>query len=115
MITLINQRVKLAQAIGQWERNATLPLDLVAASGRDCVLCDAYFGLGDNPCAACPVFQATGARECVDTPWGDAYRNFLRWKRDPDNDDARDLFRASAREQVAFLKSVQAGQSKEAA
>lgn len=87
----------LKASIAKWEKNARVRnLDNAKIGAKECPLCRLF---ADDGCLGCPVRQATGMKRCWGTPWEDACDAKLYSK-----DVA--AFRAAAREEVAFLRSL---------
>jgi hypothetical protein len=92
-------------SIKKWEKNARVKNTLNAKTGvYDCPLCTIYF---IKDCIGCPIYKKTGHAGCKNTPYEEAYEAFM------DRDAAR--LRKHAREEVEFLKSIEAAMLKEEA
>jgi hypothetical protein len=106
----------LDASIRHWEENlAAEMVGQVDISTNACALCDMFLvshGLS-RPCSRCPVYQRTGQTLCGGTPYGRAATTYKEWLWRRDNpvlpDDSRDVFRAAARLEVEFLRSLRPG------
>lgn len=86
----------LEASIAKWEKNARVRnLDNAQIYSDTCALCDLFY---EDDCTGCPVQRKTGLKECSGTPWVDCC--------EIKNDDDIEGFRAAAREEVKFLKSL---------
>ncbi|WP_424967298.1 hypothetical protein [Dinoroseobacter sp. S375] len=91
----------LKASIAKWEKNARVrKAENAKLTVIDCPLCDLFHKLG---CEGCPVAERTGEISCWDTPYEHAYHERGEWLEDASRGP---LFRAAAREEVAFLKSL---------
>lgn len=94
----------LKRSIAKWESNAVAkkPKDYLTGASS-CPLCMLFFSLR---CEGCPVMEKAGTPYCRDTPYGKAEAARKYWfytgKR-----DAAHVAHAAAREEVAFLRSLQ--------
>ncbi|MGB1215068.1 MAG: hypothetical protein ACPG4X_17000 [Pikeienuella sp.] len=95
----------LKDSIAKWEKNARVrKVENATVRVSDCPLClmfhSRFFGLG---CRGCPVSEATDQIECDGTPYEEANNRLYQWR-----DDSCDgkPFRAAARAEVDFLKSL---------
>jgi len=94
----------LKASIAKWERNAEAKTPAEYRTGEsDCPLC-ALFIYPDR-CEGCPVFEKTGERFCKGTPYIDASSARTWWGFG--DGIAADRAHAAARDEVAFLKSLQ--------
>lgn len=107
------QRTALVETIKLWElkRDGLLPID-----GEDnCALCWKFKRRGAYGCQGCPVFQETGERFCVGTPFLSACSEAR--ESDPFYHDfsrrvflgpvvSNDAARAAAQREVTFLKRI---------
>lgn len=89
----------LKASIEKWERNTRVRNTMNASVYSDeCPLCAMFDPDGNKQCAGCPVRDRTGQPHCIGSPWERAYMT-----RKSGNAVA---FRAAARDEVAFLKSL---------
>ena len=100
----------LEKSIKHWEENAVAEFLDVSISEDACALCDLFML---SSCVGCPVFKKTHRVLCANSPYATAAKNYGTWnelfarpKPGMSIEDARDAFRAAAREEVEFLKSL---------
>jgi len=94
----------LKASIAKWERNAEAktPADVLIGA-HACPLCRIFhWAFGGNDCKGCPI-NDVGHSGCEGTPYGAADTAFEEWLYG--NGKLSD-FRKSARDEVAFLKSL---------
>lgn len=87
----------------KWWRNAEAktPKEYLTGS-KDCPLCELFYA-GD--CIGCPVFEKTGRRFCVGSPYRDAVRARWQWQ-ESETDANRDAAHAVARTEAEFIHSL---------
>ena len=89
----------LQESIEHWERLANgTRKEGETIYGEDCALC-ALFYTGEEDCVGCPVAEQTGKPECHGTPWLQAMDALRKGY-------GSDEFKAAARVQLEFLKSL---------
>jgi hypothetical protein len=87
----------LKQSIAHWRRLATGKTKRgEKPSGHYCPLCKLFPG----PCEGCPVMAETKQSDCWGSPWGEANWNYFNIGK------RSGAFKAAAREELAFLKSL---------
>lgn len=89
----------LKASIAKWEENAAVTeLSEARVYGDTCPLCKLFsYDINTLDCKGCPVAVKTGKSQCNGSPW-DAARG-AKYK-------TLGKFRAAARKEVAFLKSL---------
>lgn len=91
----------LKKSIEKWEKNAVAEkAEDAKTNASDCPLCDLYFR---NFCHGCPIAAATKKMCCGGTPYEHAFIEKEYWL-EPGSDGT--AFRAAARAEVDFLKSL---------
>ena len=95
-------RTALEQSIAKWEANAKAEnLTYVSLGADSCPLC-VIFNTGLE-CGGCPVFERTESPHCNETPYVAAFTAYTSWAWGENNGQR---FRAAARHEVEFLKSL---------
>lgn len=94
----------LKASIAHWEQNATAEtFGEVRIGVSTCALCALF---SRKRCAKCPVRLATGVIGCSRSPYDNASDARSEWEHDPGNPTFAEAFRAAARKEVEFLKSL---------
>lgn len=102
----------LKESIAKWEKNLLAPEpDDVKTASTECPLCTLFFWVADVSmvCNGCPIKNATGQRQCAQTPYREATAYKYMWKA-ARNKNKREAYRLRCMEyvqmEVDFLKSL---------
>lgn len=91
-------------SVAHWERmQANWPESAESPDVDECALCQLFYNSThwDHCCYSCPIFNVTGQRFCIGTPYHAAARAF-------DGADAA-AWQAAAQAEIDFLKSLLPG------
>jgi hypothetical protein len=101
----------LEESIAKWEQNVEYAkiseFDKIQISWKDCPLCSLYYNQEDN-CVGCPVYNNTGRRRCLNTPYHDVV-SYIKTTRTC----SAHIITKACQAEVDFLKSLlpQTGES----
>jgi hypothetical protein len=96
-------REALAESIEHWEEIISVKTVRDVQIGEEhCALCHAF---PTESCTGCPVAQAADIC-CHGTPYYDVIKAYFAWQDYPNNLKKRAKFRAEARKELSFLKSI---------
>jgi hypothetical protein len=103
-------RTALRESIAHWERMRDDPDCGEEPYDRDCALCAIYYDVeyDEQKCMGCPVFESSGSRHCIASPYERASREWRRWRTAQPGEKraAKTAWRKAAQAEIDFLRSL---------